>query len=170
MGYDFFVFPADRAEDVSQAESLYEASPLTGTTTPGSAIARFRTALEAVPGLLVEPVTGTDATAYVCTGWSDPMAHLRTVAKLACEEGLSVLDVQLRALYDPRGSVDVAWEAEGGPRLTYLTKALLLTVVAHVAEGRYGSVTFARGDRQLTVRTGGDRPDAYFLWSWANGG
>ena len=167
MTYDFFVFPADRAADLEQAESLYETTRETGPTTPGSPLARFMVEVTGVAGLLTEPVAGHDAAAYVCTSWTDPMAQLRSVADVARRHGLSVLDVQLRTLYDPRGSLDVALEVEGGPRLPYLTRPLLRDVVAHVAEGRYPCLGLVRDDRVVTVRTGQPDLDADALWAWA---
>jgi hypothetical protein len=170
MGYDFFVYPAELADGLQEAESLYETSPPTGTTTPGSPLARFRASLQAVPDILTQPVTGHDAAAYVCTGWSHPMAHLRTVTDLARREGLAVLDVQLRSVYDPRGSVDVSVEVDGGPRLTWLTLRLLGELVGHVGEGRYAALTLDRGGERLSARTGDAALDENMLWTWATGG
>ena len=104
-----------------------------------------------------------------------------------------MLDVQLAALYDPRGSLDVSLDTEGGPRLPYLTRPILTTVLSHITELRYHWVNLARApgvyvqafrdedgswavehregsaDKHFVART----PDAALverlLWSWARG-
>lgn len=146
MSYDFFVFPADRADDLAAAVHLYETTPERGVLTPGSAVADFLAALGtgAPDGLLAGPADGHDAAAEIATTWSDPMANLRTVAGLARTHGLSVLDVQLAALYDPRDSLDVSLDTEGGPRLPYVTRTILATVVGHIEELRYNWVNLTR--------------------------
>ena len=68
------------------------------------------------------------------TSWDDPRANLAVVAGLARPHGLSVLDVQLTALYDPRGAVDVALVTEAGPCLPFLTRPVLREVLAHLVE------------------------------------
>lgn len=141
MSYDFFVFPAEQAEDLEQATAFYESVSHSGTPAAGSAVGEFVHAMEERG---VE-VRGTRAAAYVSTSWDDPMANLRTVAEVAAAHGLSVLDVQLVALFDPRGALDVALETQGGPRLPFLTRTLLREVVSHIVEGRYHWVTLSRG-------------------------
>ncbi len=140
MSYDFFVFPADLADDLEQATSVYETSPQTGTPPPGSGLAEL---VDALSELGIE-AHGTAAGAYVSTSWDDPMAHLRTVAAVAAAHGLSVLDVQLAAFYDPRHALEVDLETQGGPRLTFLTRRILAEVLAHIVEGRYHWVTLTR--------------------------
>jgi hypothetical protein len=186
MTYDFFVFPAELAEDLEQAIAVYESAPQTGSPAPGSAVGELVVALEEV-GVEVRSST---AAAYVSTSWDDPMANLRTVAEAAAAHGLSVLDVQLGALYDPRDALDVALETQGGPRLPFLTRSLLREVVSHIVDGRYHWVTLSRG-AGLFVQTYRDDdgswalehregPDQHFaarvtdaalvedvLWSWA---
>jgi hypothetical protein len=133
--YDFFVFPADRAEDLESATEVYETAPERGVLTPGAPVAELLAAVRvACPDW---EVTGHDGAAYVSTPWTDPMANLRTVADLARPLELSVLDVQLAALYDPRGAFDVALDTEGGPRLTWLTRPLLAMVMSHICDLRY---------------------------------
>ena len=150
MSYDFFVFPAAGADDLAAAIHVYETTPERGALTPGSPVAEFVAAVnEASPvgsadGFLAEVADGHDAGAEICTTWSDPMANLRTVAGLARPHELSVLDVQLAALYDPRGSLDVSLDTEGGPRLPYLTRSTLTTVLSHITELRYHWVNLAR--------------------------
>jgi hypothetical protein len=140
MSYDFFVFPADLADDLDQATTVYETSPQTGAPTPGSAVGEL---VEDLAELGID-VHGTAAAAYVSTSWDDPMANLRTVAEVAAAHGLSVLDVQLSALFDPRDAVAVQVETQGGPRLTYLTRRILAEVLAHIVDGRYHWVTLTR--------------------------
>jgi hypothetical protein len=150
MSYDFFVFPAAGADDLAAAIHVYESTPERGALTPGSPVAEFVAAVnEASPvgstdGFLAEVADGHDAGAEICTTWSDPMANLRTVAGLARPHELSVLDVQLAALYDPRGSLDVSLDTEGGPRLPYLTRSTLTTVLSHITELRYHWVNLTR--------------------------
>ena len=55
-----------------------------------------------------------------------------------------MLDVQLTALYDPRGAVDVALETEAGPSLPFVTRPLLHQVLAHLLERRYSWLRLAR--------------------------
>jgi hypothetical protein len=186
MTYDFFVFPAELAEDLEQATTVHETAPQTGTPAPGSAVGEVVVALEE---LGVE-VRGTGAGAYVSTSTDDPMARLRTLAEMAAAHGLSVLDVQAGSLYDPRDALDVALETQGGPRLPFLTRSILREVVSHIVEGRYHWVTLSRG-AGLFVQTYRDDdgswalehregPDQHFaarvtdaglveqvLWSWA---
>lgn len=141
--YDFFVFPADRADDVDGALSVYESSLQRGAPTPGGPVAGFLADLPDA-GLVGAEAAGNDAGANVATSWDDPMANLRTVAGVAAAHGLSVLDVQLGALYDPRQAVEVSLETQGGPRLTFTTRRILAEVVAHIREGRYRWVTLTR--------------------------
>ena len=141
MSYDFFVFPAEQADDREEAISVYESAPQSGNLTPGGSVAQFLAALDAL-GLEAH---GTDSAAYVSTSWDDPMANLRVVAQAAATYGLSVLDVQLGALYDPRNALDVTLETQGGPRLTFVTRKILDEVLSHIGEGRYHWVTVARG-------------------------
>lgn len=145
MSYDFFVFPAEAADDLPGAIDLYEATPERGVLTPGSPLAQFVASVNGAPsGLLARTADGHDGAAEICTTWTDPMANLRTVAGLARPHGLSVLDVQLAALYDPRESVDVSLDTEGGPRLPYVTRATLAVVVGHIEELRYHWVNLTR--------------------------
>ena len=121
------------------------------------------------------------------------MANLRTVAGLARPHELSVLDVQLAALYDPRGSLDVSLDTEGGPRLPYLTRPILATVLAHITELRYHWVNLARApgvyvqafrdedgswavehregsaEQHFVARTPDPALVERLLWSWARG-
>ncbi len=121
MSYDFFVFPAERAEGLEEALAVYERTAERGTLSADSAVARFVADLNtAVPvqregGFLSVRVDGTDEGSYVCTSWDDPMGNLRKVAGLARPHQLAVLDVQLGALYDPRRSLDVGLQTEAGP-------------------------------------------------------
>lgn len=144
MSYDFFVFPADRADGLEQALHLYETSPENGLMTDDGPVARFVTTLD--PGLVTGPPVGSDAGVYLGTSWDDPMGNLSRVAGFARPYDLSVLDVQLGALYDPRGGLDVALQTEAGPQLPYLTRAVLRLAVAQVLEGRYHWLTVARTD------------------------
>jgi hypothetical protein len=195
MTYDFFVFPAERADDLAAAVHVYETTPERGVLTPGSAVAQLLASLDSSDGLLARPAEGHDGGAEICTTWEDPMANLRTVAGLARPHGLSVLDVQLGALYDPRDSLDVSLDTEGGPRLPYVTRALLSTVLSHIAELRYHWVNLTRapgvfvqafrdddGSWAVEHRTDEHRTDGHFaartsdpvlverlLWSWARG-
>jgi hypothetical protein len=197
MSYDFFVFPAERAEGLEEALAVYERTAERGTLRPDSAVARFVTELNAeVPvqsegGFLSVRVDGTDEGSYVCTSWDDPMGNLRRVAGLARPHELAVLDVQLGALYDPRRSLDVALQTEAGPQLPYVTRAVLSQVLRDIQDGRYHWVNLARdgehyaqtfhdddGTWAVEHREGG--PDQHFaartadatlvddlLWSWA---
>lgn len=193
MSYDFFVFPAERADDLAAAIELYEAAPDRGVLTAGSAVAGLVAGLRADPaaaGSLLE-ADGHDGAAYVRTSWADPMANLRVVAGLARSHGLSVLDVQLDALYDPRGALDVSLDTEGGPRLPYLTRPLLATVLTQIRDRRYHWVTLARESgvyaqafrdddgswavehrdgRHFAARTTDAVLVEELLWSWARGG
>src|SRR6476661_3856926 len=124
MSYDFFVFPADRADSLEQATRLYESAPETGTLTPGGPMASFLADLNALSpmtsaadGFLSTPADGHDAAAYVATSWQDPMANLKAISAITRRHDLSVLDVQLTALYDPRGALDVGLDTEAGPQL-----------------------------------------------------
>lgn len=150
MSYDFFVFPADAADDLATAIHLYETTPERGVLTPGSPVAEFVAAVNAASpagsadGFLTEAAAGHDGAAEICTTWSDPMANLRAVAAMARPHGLSVLDVQLAALYDPRGSLDVSLDTEGGPRLPYVTRSTLATVVGDIVDLRYHWVNLTR--------------------------
>jgi hypothetical protein len=133
MSYDFFVFPAEAADDASAATRLYESSPSRGSLTSGGRMASFLASLDAA-GL---DASGHDRAAHVHTSWDDPRANLTLVAGLARPHDLSVLDVQLTVLYDPRGAVDVALVTEAGPCLPFLTRPVLHDVLAHLAERRY---------------------------------
>lgn len=133
MSYDFFVFPAEAAVDLDVAVQVYESSPDRGTLTPGGPMALFLASVHA-RGL---DASGHDRSAHVRTSWDDPRANLAVVAELARPHGLSVLDVQLTALYDPRGAVDVALVTEAGPCLPFLTRPVLHDVLAHLVERRY---------------------------------
>jgi hypothetical protein len=189
MTYDFFVVPADLAEDLEQALGVYEATPETGALTPGGPVASFLSALAPLGAVGVR-ARGSDAGAYVTTSWDDPMGNLRSVAEAAAARGLSVLDVQLGVLYDPRDRLDVALETQGGPRLTFVTRRILRLVLSHVRAGRYHWVTLSRapdvfvqtyrdddGSWALEHREGRGRHFAarttdpvlveQVLWSWA---
>ena len=89
MSYDFFVFPAERAEGLEEALAVYERTAERGTLSADSAVARFVADLNtAVPvqsdgGFLSVRVDGTDEGSYVCTSWDDPMGNLRRVAGIA---------------------------------------------------------------------------------------
>jgi hypothetical protein len=133
MSYDFFVFPAEAADDLSAATRLYESAPARGSLTPGGRVAAFLASVGAA-GL---EASGHDAGVQVHTSWDDPRAHLTVVAGLARPHDLSVLDVQLTALYDPRGAVDVPLVTEAGPCLPFLTRPVLHDVLAHLVERRY---------------------------------
>ena len=192
MSYDFFVLPAEQAADLDEAVARYESAPVTVAVTPGSPAERFVAALnDGDHDFLQSPAAGHRDTAYVATSWSDPMANLRVVAGAARDEGLSVLDVQLNALYDPRDALDVGVDTQGGPQLPYLTRGILRQVMTHIRELRYHWVTLTREDRVFVQtfrdddgswavehREGG--PDRHFaarsedaetverlLWSWA---
>ncbi len=197
MSYDFFVFPADRADGLEEALALYEATALTGTASPGGPVARFVADLGALSptvsagGFLSAPVDGSDDGAYVCTSWDDPMGNLRAVAGAARPHDLAVLDVQLGALYDPRGALDVVLTTEAGPQLPFLTRAVLTEVMTHVREGRYHWVNLSRDDASFVQTFRDDdgswavehrEHDGHFaarigdgslveglLWAWARG-
>lgn len=163
MSYDFFVFPAEAADDVEEARTVYETARERGPLTAGGPMARFLDALNAgSPStsddrFLVAEVRGHDGAAYVCTSWDDPMGNLSKVAGLARPHGLSVYDVQLHALYDPRGGVDVALTTEAGPRLPYLSRTVLHEVVSHLLDRRYQWLEARRGDgSRLLVHRDGD--------------
>ncbi|MEO5710691.1 MAG: hypothetical protein ABIQ59_12810 [Nocardioidaceae bacterium] len=133
MSYDFFVFPADAAPDVTGATRLYEATSDRGPLTPEGPMAGFLASLETA-GL---DASGHDGGAVVRTSWDDPRNNLSVVAGLARPHGLSVLDVQLTALYDPRGAVDVPLVTEAGPCLPFVTRPVLHDVLDHLVERRY---------------------------------
>jgi hypothetical protein len=197
MSYDFFVFPAERAEGLEEALAVYERTAERGTLSPGSAVDRFVTELNAeVPlqsegGFLSVRVDGTDEGSYVCTSWDDPMGNLRRVAGIARPHQLAVLDVQLGALYDPRRGLDVGLQTEAGPQLPYVTRAILSQVLRDIQDGRYHWLNLSRdgehyaqtfhdddGTWAVEHREGG--PDQHFvartadativddlLWSWS---
>jgi hypothetical protein len=196
MSYDFFVFPAEAADGVEEARTVYETARERGALTPGGPMARFLDVLNAASpmtsgdGFLAVEAGGHDGAAYVCTSWDDPMRNLATVAGLARPHGLSVYDVQLDALYDPRGARDVVLTTEAGPRLPYLTRTVLHDVVSHLLDGHYHWLNAERGDQtyvqayldgatfDVEHRAGG--PDRHFgattadaalvedlVWSWA---
>ena len=150
MTYDFFVVPADLAEDLEQALGVYETTPETGALTPGGPVASFLSALAPLEAVGVR-ARGGDAGAYVTTSWDDPMGNLRSVAEAAAAQGLSVLDVQLGVLYDPRDRLDVALETQGGPRLTFVTRRILRLVLSHIRAAHYHWVTL-RGPRTCSCR------------------
>jgi hypothetical protein len=187
MTYDFFVFPAEKADDLAAAVHVYETTPERGVLTPGSPVAEFLASVDAA-SFLAETADGHDGGAEICTTWSDPMANLRAVAGLARPHGLSVLDVQLGALYDPRDSLDVSLDTEGGPRLPYVTRSTLSTVLSHIAELRYHWVNLTRSPgvyvqafrdddgswavehrdgRHFAARTTDPAVVEKVLWSWA---
>ncbi len=202
MSYDFFVFPAEVADGVEEARTVYETARDRGPLTPDGPMARFLDALNAASPtasgagpraeFLAVRAEGHDGAAYVCTSWDDPMGNLSTVAGLARQQGLAVYDVQLTALYDPRGARDVVLTTEAGPRLPYLTRTLLHDVVSHLLGGRYHWFTVERADQTYVQvyleghtfavehRDGG--PDRHFaaastdaslvedlVWSWTVG-
>ena len=199
MSYDFFVFPAERADTLEQALALYESTAERGALTDNGAIARFvselntRVPTQSKGGFLAVRADGTDAGSYVCTSWEDPMGNLRVVADVARPHDLAVLDVQLGALYDPRRSLDVALQTEAGPQLSYLTRPILAEVLQQIQDGRYHWVTLSRdgehyvqtfhdddGSWAVEHREGGRREHfaartadpalvADLLWSWARG-
>lgn len=195
MSYDFFVFPAEAADGVEEARTVYETARERGPLTPDGPMARFLDALNATSpmtsdrGFLAVPARGHDGSAYVCTSWQDPMGNLSTVAGLARQHGLAVYDVQLTALYDPRGARDVVLTTEAGPRLPYLTRPLLHDVLSQLLDRRYQWFTVERGDQTyVQARLDGDTfdvehreggPDRHFgartrdaalvegvVWSW----
>lgn len=135
MSYDLFVFPAGAAADLDAAVQFYETSPERGTLTPGGPMALFLASL--VPAAGVLGASGHDGGTQVHTSWDDPRAHLGVVAGLARPHDLSVLDVQLTALYDPRGAVDVPLVTEAGPCLPFVTRPVLHDVLDHLVERRY---------------------------------
>jgi hypothetical protein len=198
MSYDFFVFPAERAESLGEALEVYESTAERGPLSPEGAVGRLVAELSTVPvqsegGFLAAPVEGTDEGCYVQTTWDDPMRNLRRVAHLARPHGLAVLDVQLGTWYDPRRSLEVGLQTEAGPQLTYLTRAILDQVVHEIQDGRYHWLNVARdrehyaqafhdddGSWAVEHREGG--VDQHFaarttdatlvedlLWSWARG-
>ena len=121
------------------------------------------------------------------------MANLRVVAGAARDEGLSVLDVQLNALYDPRDALDVGVDTQGGPQLPYLTRGILRQVMTHIRELRYHWVNLTRApgvyvqafrdedgswavehregsaDKHFVARTPDEALVERLLWSWARG-
>ena len=133
MSYDFFGFPAGAAADVAAATRLYESTPDRGPLTPSGPVALFL-ASSGDAGL---DASGHDGGAQVHTSWDDPRANLSVVAGLARPHGLSVLDVQLTALYDPRGAADVPLVTEAGPCLPFVTRSVLHEVLGHLLERRY---------------------------------
>jgi hypothetical protein len=189
MTYDFYVFPNDLADDLVSATELYEAAPARGTVDPDSAVGRFLADLPA--GLSTAPADGHDDGCTVHTGWADPMGNLRDVAAVAAPLDLSVLDLQLAALYDPRGRADVALDTEAGPQLPFVTRRLLNEVVGHIVGGRYHWVNLSRdgagfaqsyrdpdgswavehreGGRHFLARTDDTEAVETLLWSWARG-
>jgi len=193
MSYDFFVFPAEWADGLEEARAVYESSSARGTLTPGGPMASFLSSLaEATPdGVLQGEPVGHDGAVYVATTWTDPMGNLATVAGPARAHGMSVLDVQLDAVYDPRGALDATLQTEAGPQLPFLTEPILHDVLSHILDGRYHWVNLARGD-EVYVQSYRDEdgswavehregvPDQHFvarttdatlveelLWSWA---
>lgn len=190
MSYDFFVFPADVAEGLEQALHLYETSPETGPMTDGGPVGRFVASLD--PGLVTGPPVGSDTGVCLGTSWDDPMGSLSRVAGFARPYDLAVLDVQLGALYDPRGGLDVALQTEAGPQLPYLTRTVLRVVMGQVLEGRYHWLTVARTEdtfaqsfrdadgswavehregagRHFAARTSDPVLVEDLLWAWARG-
>jgi hypothetical protein len=133
VSYDFFVFPAEAAADLPAATRLYESSPERGRLTPGGRVAAFLASADEA-GL---DASGHDRAAHVRTSWDDPRGNLSVVAGLARPHDLSVLDVQLTELYDPRGAVDVPLVTEAGPCLPFVTRAVLHDVLGHLTDRRY---------------------------------
>jgi hypothetical protein len=196
MAYDFFVFPAEEAADLAAATELYETAPERGRLTSDGRVAAFVAALDGASsvgspgGFLTAPPRAHDRAAHVATSWDDPMGNLHTVAGLARAHDLSVLDVQLDALYDPRDGLDVALDTEGGPRLPFLTRRILSCVMTHIGELRYQRVNVSRapgvfaqayrdddgswavehredGQRHFAARTTDPVLVEQVLWSWA---
>jgi hypothetical protein len=185
--YDFFVFPADRAADLEDAQRLYTASPERGPLTPGGPVDRFLADLARQD--LTTSAHGHDGGAVVATSWDDPRRHLAVVAGAARPHGLTVLDVQLTALYDPRGALEVRLETEAGPCLPFLTRPVLRTVLSHLVERRYTWVRLSThggdgGGGEASVRADGAALELGFdggpttqqvdpdrvellLWEWA---
>jgi hypothetical protein len=170
MSYDFFVFPAERADDLARATAVYESTRERGTLTPGSPMAELAAGLALrAPGLLTEPVVAHDRGGTVRTTWADPMGNLRTVAEVAAPLGLSVLDLQLAAVYDPRRRVEVALTTEAGPRLPFVTRRILREVVVeHIGGLRYHWVCVSRG-RESYARCSRD-PDGSWVVEHRDGG
>jgi hypothetical protein len=192
VSYDFFVFPADLAEDLARATQVYESAAQHGLLTPGTPTARFVAELGSsspAAGRLAGPPDGHDGGVTVRTTWADPMGNLREVAGVAAPLGLSVLDVQLDAVYDPRGRVEVSLDTEAGPRLPFLTRPVLREVLGHVTGLRYHWLRLSRGegcvvqghrepggtwtvehreaDRRLAAHTDDAALAEDVLWSWA---
>ena len=199
MSYDFFVFPAERADTLEEALAIYESTAVRGELSEDGAVARFvgelntRVPTQSAGGFLAVRADGTDAGSYVCTSWDDPMGNLRVVAEVARPHDLAVLDVQLGALYDPRRALDVALQTEAGPQLSFLTRAILGEVMQQIQDGRYHWVNLSRdgshfvqsfhdddGSWAVEHREGSAREHfaarttdaelvADLLWSWARG-
>ena len=125
MSYDFFVLPGRARRGTSRRRSrLYESAPPTrGTLSAARAVARFVADLTPRAGaarggfLSVARPTGhrrapPTSRPRGTTRW----ANLRWWRACARTHGLSVLDVQLSALYDPRGALDVGLRDRGRVR------------------------------------------------------
>ena len=197
MSYDFFVFPAERAEGLEEALAVYERTAERGTLSADSAVARFVADLNtAVPvqregGFLSVRVDGTDEGSYVCTSWDDPMGNLRKVAGLAGRASWPCSTSSWGRCTTLAGPSTSGCETEAGPQLPYVTRAVLSQVLRDIQDGRYHWLNLARdgehyaqtfhdddGSWAVEHREGG--PDQHFaartadatlvddlLWSWA---
>jgi hypothetical protein len=195
MTYDFYVFPSELAEDLAGATEVYETAPARGSLTPDAPVAQFLAGLPAVLPAAgsAEPTDAHDSGVTVQTDWADPMGNLRAVASVAAPLDLSVLDLQLVALYDPRRRVDVVLDTEAGPQLPFVTRRVLREVVEHISGGRYHWVNLTRsghgdgfaqsyrdpdgswavehrdGEQHFLARTDDAELVEALLWSWARG-
>ena len=190
MTYLLFAFPAELAADVDAAIPVYErCTDAPGPTPPDAPVVPFVAAVLDLPGVQAE---AAGEGAHVAVPDEDPMTGLSAVAAVAREHGLSVLDPQLAALFDPRLAAEVALDTEGGPRLPFTTRRILLAVVAEIAAGAYHWVSLRRdGGRfaqafrdddsswavehrdvrgeHFAARTSDDETVAELLWSWTRG-
>ncbi len=117
------------------------------------------------------------------------MGHLAGVAGAARAHGLSVIDLQLAALYDPRDALEVSLDTEAGPQLPWVTLPVLTEVTTRIRDGHYHWVNLSRGadvfaqafrdadgswavehregSRHEAARTSDSLLVLELLWSWA---
>lgn len=190
MTYLLFAFPAELAEDIDAAIPVYErCTEAPGPTPPDAPVIPFVGTVLRIPGVQAE---AAGEGAHVAVPDEDPMAGLSSVAAVAREHGLSVLDPQRATLFDPRSSAEVTLDTEGGPRLPFTTRRILLAVVAEIRSGAYHWVSLRRRDGRFAqayrdddgswavehrdergelfaARTSDDETVAELLWSWTRG-
>ena len=133
MSYDFFVFPAEAADDLSAATRLYESAPARGSLTPGGRVAAFLASVGAA-GLEALGTRRGGAGAHVVGRPARPPDGRRGAGPAARPVGARRA---AHRAHDPRGAVDVRLLTEAGPCLPFLTRAVLREVLGHLADRRY---------------------------------